>query len=124
MFADLATQVRVALDLGVPYGAPEIREKVTAASKKNLGPGHWVLGAAFREESKMKIWICSPVTGRLNSIATAIQMQKEIPSGRWLRPSSGTARVPTVNSADTASTSRRHWASPWLAIRATNGSRN
>lgn len=50
--ADLATQVRVALDLGVPYGAPEIRERVTKAAQKYLPKGSWILGAAFRERSR------------------------------------------------------------------------
>ena len=49
--ADLPTQVRVALDLGVPYGAPEIRERVTKAAQKYLPKGAWILGAAFREKS-------------------------------------------------------------------------
>ena len=49
--ADLPTQVRVALDLGVPYGAPEIRERVTKAAQKYLPKGSWILGAAFREKS-------------------------------------------------------------------------
>jgi len=51
--ADLATQVRVALDLGVPYGAPEIREKVTKAAKKHLSSADWILGAAFQEKMKV-----------------------------------------------------------------------
>jgi len=51
--ADLATQVRVALDLGVPYGAPEIREGVTKAAKKYLSSADWILGAAFREKSRV-----------------------------------------------------------------------
>lgn len=51
--AGLAKQVRVALDLGVPYGAPEIREKVTRAAKKYLGSKEWILGAAFREKSRI-----------------------------------------------------------------------
>ena len=50
--ADLPTQVRVALDLGVPYGAPEIRERVTKAAQKYLPKGSWILGAAFREKSR------------------------------------------------------------------------
>ena len=57
---DLSLQVRMALDLGVPLFATEIREKATRAARKYLKPGDWVLGAAFQEKMHLPNFGTSP----------------------------------------------------------------